>query len=56
MNPFLLYLLLLKATATTFTGMASLPIIRNELVVERQVLTDEQLNTAFRGRCRGGWR
>lgn len=47
MNPFLLYLLLLKATATTFTGMASLPIIRDELVVERQVLTDEQLNTAI---------
>ncbi len=47
MNPFLLYLLLLKATATTFTGMASLPIIRDDLVVERQVLTDEQLNTAI---------
>jgi chromate transporter len=47
MNPFLLYLLLLKATATTFTGMASLPIIRDELVVERRVLTDEQLNTAI---------
>jgi chromate transporter len=47
MNPFLLYLLLLKATATTFTGMASLPIIRDDLVVERRVLTDEQLNTAI---------
>jgi chromate transporter len=46
-NPFLLYLVLLKATATTFSGMASLPIIRDELVVERRVLTDEQLNTAI---------
>jgi chromate transporter len=47
MNAFLLYLLLLKATATTFAGMASLPIIRNDLVVQRRVLTDEQLNTAI---------
>ena len=47
MNPFLLYLLLLKATATTFSGMASLPIIRDELVVERRVLTDQQLYTAI---------
>jgi chromate transporter len=47
MNPFVLYLLLLKATATTFSGMASLPILRDDLVVERHVLTDEQLNTAI---------
>jgi chromate transporter len=47
MNPLLLYLLLLKATATTFSGMSSLPIIRDELVVERHVLTDQQLNTAI---------
>jgi len=46
MNPLILYLLLLKATATTFSGLASLPIVRNDLVVERRVLTDRQLNAA----------
>ena len=46
MNPFFLYLILLKATVTAFSGPTSLPMIRNELVVQRQVLTDEQLNTA----------
>ena len=46
MNPLLLYLLLLKATMTSFSGLASLPIIRADLVLNRHVLTDEQLNTA----------
>ena len=46
MNTFVLYLLLLKATATSFSGLASLPVIRNDLVVQRQVLTDRELNTA----------
>lgn len=46
MNPFLLYGLLLKATLTSFSGLASLPMVRNDLVVERKVLTDRQLNTA----------
>ena len=46
MNPFLLYLLLLKATITSFSGLASLPVIRADLVLNRHVLTDEQLNTA----------
>jgi chromate transporter len=46
MNPLLLYVLLLKATLTSFSGMTSLPIVRQELVVERKVLTDRQLNTA----------
>lgn len=47
MNPFVLYLLLLKATITSFSGLASLPIIREDLVVQRKVLTDEQLNMAI---------
>jgi chromate transporter len=47
MNPWVLYLLLLKATMTSFSGLASLPIIREDLVVQRQVLTDEQLNMAI---------
>lgn len=44
MNVFLLYLVLLKATITTFAGLASLPVVRDELVVTRQVLSDAQLN------------
>jgi chromate transporter len=46
MNVVLVYLLLLKATLTSFSGMASLPMVRNDFVVERHVLTDRQLNTA----------
>jgi chromate transporter len=46
MNLALLYLLLLKATCTSFSGLASLPIIRADLVERRHVLTDQQLNTA----------
>lgn len=46
MNFFLLYALLLKATLTSFSGLASLPMVRNDLVVERKVLTDRELNTA----------
>ena len=41
-----LYLLLLKATATTFAGMGSLPQIRQDLVVTHHVITDEQLSQA----------
>lgn len=46
MNVVVLYLLLLKAMLTSFSGMASLPMIRNDFVAERHVLTDRQLNTA----------
>lgn len=46
MNPILLYLLLLKATITAFSGLGSLPVVRADLVVNHHVLTDEQLNTA----------
>jgi chromate transporter len=46
MNLALLYLLLLKATVTSFSGLASLPMVRADFVVERHVLTDRQLNTA----------
>jgi chromate transporter len=47
MNLFLLYLLLFKAVVTSFSGMASLPIVRNDFVVTRHILTDRQLNTAI---------
>jgi chromate transporter len=45
-NIFVLYLLLLKASFTSFSGLGSLPMIRNDFVVERHVLTDHQVNTA----------
>jgi chromate transporter len=46
MNIIVLYLVLLKATATAFAGLASLPVVQDELVVQRRVLTDTQLNEA----------
>lgn len=47
MNAFVLYLLLLRATALSFSGFASVPVIHEDLVVERAVLTDEELNSAI---------
>jgi len=44
MNIVTLYLLLLKATVTSFAGMGSLPQIRQDLVVTTRAITDEQLN------------
>jgi chromate transporter len=35
-----------KATLTSFSGLASLPMVRNDFVVRRHLLTDRQLNTA----------
>ena len=46
MNAFVIYLLLLKATLTSFSGLTSLPVVRHDFVVERHLLTDRQLNTA----------
>jgi chromate transporter len=46
MNLVVLYLLLVKATLTSFSGLASLPVVRTDFVVRRHVLTDRQLNTA----------
>lgn len=42
-----LYLLLLKATLTSFSGLSSVPVIHRDFVVQRQVLTERQLNTAI---------
>lgn len=47
MSAFLLFLYLLKATLTSFSGLASLPILRQDLVLHHAVLTDRQLNTAI---------
>lgn len=46
MNVAVLYLLLLKGTLTAFAGLASLPVIQDELLIQRHVLTDKQLNEA----------
>ena len=46
MNPLVIYLLLLKASLTSFSGLGSLPMIRNDFVIERHVLTDRQVNMA----------
>jgi chromate transporter len=46
MNAILLYPLLTKATITSFSGLASLPVLRQDLVVNSHVLTDAQLDTA----------
>lgn len=47
MNLVVLYFLILKATLTTFSGTATLPVIREDFVVRRQLLTDRELNLAF---------
>ncbi|HUA17817.1 MAG TPA: chromate transporter [Bryobacteraceae bacterium] len=46
MNLVVLYLLLVKATLTSFSGLASLPVIRGDFVLRYHMLTDRQLNTA----------
>ena len=45
-NVVMLYLVLLKATCTSFAGLASLPVVHDELVEKRHVLTDSQLTQA----------
>jgi chromate transporter len=46
MSLLLLYLLMLKSTLLSMNGQSSLPIVRNEFVAKRHVLTDLQLNAA----------
>lgn len=46
MSALALYLLLLKATVTSFAGMGSLPQVRQDLVVTAHALTDDQLSQA----------
>lgn len=47
MSTLMLYVLLLRATVMSFSGFASVPLIREDLVVNRAVLSDEQLNSAI---------
>lgn len=46
MNVFLLYLVLLKATVTAFSGLASLSVVQDTLVDQYHVLSLDQLNQA----------
>ena len=46
MNPLLVFLLLLKASATSFSGLTSLPVVRHDFVETRHAMTDRQLNAA----------
>lgn len=46
MNFFLLYLLFTKASMTSFSGLASLPTVREDFVVERHLISDRDLNMA----------
>lgn len=46
MSAVTLYLILLKATLASFSGFGSLPLVRDDLVVHRQVLSDDELNRA----------
>jgi chromate transporter len=43
----LLYVLLLKATLTAFSGTATLPVVREDIVVRHGLLGDRELNLAF---------
>jgi chromate transporter len=42
----LLYLLFLKAMVTAFSGMSSIAVLREDFVVQHQMLTDHELNIA----------
>mgnify|MGYP003577355515 FL=1 len=46
MSPIVVYVLLLKAIATSFAGMGSLPQIQQDFVETRHALTVEQTNQA----------
>ena len=41
-----LYFVLLKGTITSFAGFTSLPVIREDLVAKRRILTDAQVDRA----------
>jgi chromate transporter len=46
MNVLVIYLLLVKATVTSFAGMGSLPQIQQDFVQTYRLLSDEQLSQA----------
>ena len=47
MTAWALYLMLLRATVTSFSGFASVPVVRDDLVLHRHVLSDDELNAAL---------
>lgn len=47
MSAWVLYFVLLRATLTSFSGLGSVAVVREDLVVRRAVLTDQQLNGAI---------
>ncbi len=47
MNWFVLYIHMLQATLGSFSGLASMSILREDFVVQNHYLTDRQLNTAL---------
>jgi chromate transporter len=46
-NPVLLYLVFLKATMTTFSGLASLPMVAGDLVHHYHVMTQHQVDVSI---------
>ena len=46
MTTWALFAILMKATFLSFSGFGSLPLLRDELVTQRHVLTDDDLNRA----------
>ena len=46
MNALVVYVLLLKAIATSFAGMGALPQIQQDFVETRRAITAEQLSQA----------
>jgi chromate transporter len=46
MNLLILYLVMLKATVTALNGPMSLPVLRDELVTKRHVISDRELTAA----------
>ena len=47
MNPFELYVVFLRAVLLSFSGFATVPALRDALVLQSNVLTDVQLNNAI---------
>ncbi len=47
MNFLIIYMFVLKAALSYFSGLAALPIVSDDFVVKRHVLNDHQLNTAL---------
>jgi chromate transporter len=47
MKLLLVYALLLKASVTAFSGLSTLPVVREDFVVQYRLMTDYELNVAI---------